>query len=360
MRVLCLDSGSSSLKFGLYDMPAETLVRSGEAPGLRGAAQAEALAGIIDASDSSAGQVDAVGHRIVAGGPEFARPRAVDDALVAALASLVALDPLHLPAQLSLVRRARELLPSATHVACFDTAFFHDMPALAQRLPLPGDAGRLLRRYGYHGLSYEYVVSTGLARGRAIVAHLGSGASMAALRDGTPVDTTMGFSPLGGLMMGTRPGDLDPGALLYLLRSGAARDVDALGALLNERSGLRGVSATSSDMRELLARSSSDERARDAVALFIYVAVKHAAALAAVLGGIDTLVFTGGIGERAAPVRAGICGGLAHLGVELDPASNERGDERISSERSGVRVLVVPTNESLIIARHTRSVAVSR
>ena len=353
MHVLCLDSGSSSLKHALLDMPAEALVSSGTLEA-RGAAQPAALADIVGAVRSTRLGIDAVGHRIVFGGPRFSAPQTIDDALVAELTSFESLDPLHMPVQLALVRRARELLPSVPHVACFDTAFFHDMPEIARRYPLPA-IDPLVRRYGFHGLSYEYIVSTGVARGRCIVAHLGSGASMAALSEGKPIDTTMGFTPLGGIMMGTRPGDLDPGVLLFFMRSGAAPAVDALAALLNEKSGLLGVSETTSDMRSLLAASSSDRRARAAVDLFVYIALKHAASLAAVLGGLDTVVFTGGVGERAAPVRAGICRGLAHLGVAIDAARNDRDESRITADGTRVEVLVIPTNESLVMARHTKS-----
>jgi acetate kinase len=350
MHVLCLDSGSSSLKHALYDMPGELLLRHGvlEASGPE---QPAALSELIGAVRPSEPSIDAVGHRIVFGGPNHDTPQMLDDALVAELETLVAFDPLHLPAELALVRQARASLPSARQVACFDSAFHRRMPAVARRYPLPKDVGPMLQRYGYHGLSYEYIVSTGHAKGRAIVAHLGNGASLAAVRDGQPVDTTMGFTPLGGLMMGTRPGDLDPGVLLYLLRSGAF-DTQSLSALLNERSGLLGVSGAGADMRMLLEQAPGDADARDAVELFNYLAVKQVGALAAVLGGLDTLIFTGGIGEHAAPIRKTMCGALGYLGVELDGERNDRGEERISSETSAVTVRVIPTDENLMIARH--------
>ena len=353
MRVLALDSGSSSLKYAVYEMPAERLAASSAVDG-DAAAQTDALDGVIKSVIAS-GAIDAVGHRIVLGGPEHTTHEPFTDALVAELEALEALDPLHLPAQLRLVRRAREALPSAMHAACFDTAFFRDMPAAARRYSLPASLGPEIRRYGFHGLSYEYVASTGLTAGRTVVAHLGSGASMTAMRDGAPLDTTMGFSPLGGLMMGTRPGDLDPGVLLYLLRRTGAPDVDMLTRMLNEQSGLLGVSQTSADMRELIARSPADDRARNAVELFVYLAVKHANSLTGVCGGLDTLIFTGGIGERAPSIRQGICAGLAHLGVEVDEAPNARSERKISSAGSAVDVLVVPTNESVVIARHTHA-----
>lgn len=353
MHVLCLDSGSSSLKHALYDMPAERLDGSGTVEA-RADDQLGALGDVVKSAQASGTKIGAVGHRLVFGGPDRAAPLAIDDALVAEFAGYEPLDPLHLPAQLALVRGARSLLPTIPHVACFDTAFFVNMPAVAQRYPLPASVGPLVRRYGYHGLSYEYILSTGQAKGRTIVAHLGSGASMAAIRDGSPLDTTMGFSPIGGLMMGTRSGDLDPGVLLYLLRRGSSADeVEELSRLLNERSGLLGVSGTTPDMRALLERSAGDADARTAIELFIYIAVKQAAGLAAVLGGLDTLIFTGGIGEHGSSVRAGIGAGLAHLGVEIDAERNAGGDSRISSSGSDVDVLVIPTNENLVIARHT-------
>lgn len=354
MRVLALDSGSSSLKYALYDMPAERRVVSRAVEG-DGTAQTGALDGVIKSVSGNGATIDAVGHRIVFGGSEHSTHEPLTDALIADLAELETLDPLHLPAQLGLVRRAREVLPSALHVACFDTAFFRDMPAVARRYPLPASLGPAVRRYGFHGLSYEFVVSTGLAAGRTIIAHLGSGASMAAVRDGEPLDTTMGFSPLGGLMMGTRPGDLDPGVLLYVLRRSGAPDVDELTRMLNERSGLLGVSQTSADMRELVASSATDERAKDAIELFVYTAVKHASALSGVCGGLETLIFTGGIGERAPSIRKGICDGLMQLGVAVDEALNARSERKISSGASRVDVLVVPTNEGVVIARHTHA-----
>jgi len=350
MRVLCLDSGSSSLKHAYYDMPEERLLEKG-ALEAGPADQPKALGELIAGMTTKGMPIHAVGHRIVFGGPDHASSLAFDDALLAELETFVPFDPLHLPVELALVRHARTSLPSVPHVACFDSAFHRRMPAVARRYPLPSEVGPMLQRYGYHGLSYEYIVSTGLAVGRTIVAHLGNGASLAAIRDGEPLDTTMGFSPIGGLMMGTRPGDLDPGVLLYLQRS-RGFDASALSALLNERSGLLGVSGTSADMRELLSRATGDAAAREAVELFVYLAVKQIGSLATVLGGLDTLIFTGGIGEHAAPVRNAIGVACTYLGVELSDDRNERADGRICSDRSAVTVRVVATDENLMIARH--------
>jgi acetate kinase len=230
------------------------------------------------------------------------------------------------------------------------------MPAVAQRLPLPRELhAKGIQRYGFHGLSYEYVVNTlGPATlGRAVIAHLGNGASLAAVRDGLPVDTTMGFTPTGGLMMGTRSGDLDPGVLVHLLAH-EGFDAGAIERLVDHESGLLGVSGTTSDMKALLETRATDPRAADAVELFCYVLRKHIGAFAAVLGGLDTLVFTGGIGERATPVREETCGGLGHLGIQIDRGRNARHDPVISTPKSACTVRVVRTEEDLMIARHTR------
>ena len=230
------------------------------------------------------------------------------------------------------------------------------MPHVAQRLPLPRefwDQG--IRRYGFHGLSYEYIVAVlgSAAQGRVIIAHLGNGASLAAVLNGKPVDTTMGFTPTGGLMMGTRSGDLDPGVLIHLARENAY-DSARLDEVVNERSGLLGVSGMTSDMKALLDARERERRAAEAVELFCYVLRKYIGAMAAALGGLDTLVFTGGIGERAAPVRWEVCEKLAYLGVELDADRNARNAEIISTPGSASAVRVTPTNEDLMIARHTR------
>ncbi len=380
--ILCLNAGSSSLKFALYrrDAGAERPIAAGNAdrigldrPGqltLEGpageplvdrpqtfpdhAAAVQAAFGTIEANGLPA--PIGVGHRVVHGGPNHAEPERIDDALVDELRRLVPFAPLHQPGAVRVIEAARARHPDLPQVACFDTAFHRRMPEIAQRLPLPAALwGRGIRRYGFHGLSYESILeSLGPdADGRLIIAHLGNGASMAAVHDGNPVDTTMGFTPAGGLMMGTRPGDLDPGLLTYLLER-QGYDSTGLDRLIHRESGLLGVSGISPDMRTLLERRDSEPAAAMAVAMFCRIARKHVGALASALGGLDRLVFTAGIGERSAPVRAGICEGLEFLGVAIDPARNEAHADRIGSASGRVDVRVIATTEDRVIARHTR------
>jgi acetate kinase len=242
-------------------------------------------------------------------------------------------------------------------VVCFDTTFHRGLPAVARRLALPAaEPAAAVHRFGFHGLSYEYVVDRlgAAVRGRVVIAHLGNGASMAAVRDGRAIDTSMGLTPAGGFMMGTRTGDLDPGVLIYLMRA-KGYDADRLDRLVNKEAGLLGVSGVSADMKTLLERRGCDEAAALAVAMFCYQARKQVGAFAAALGGLDTLVFTGGIGERAAPVRAEIGEGLEHLGVRLDPARNAAHADPVSAPEARCVVRVIPTNEDLMIARHSRA-----
>jgi acetate kinase len=351
VRILCLDSGSSSLKYAIYDMPAELLLTSGAAEVSGARDQSAALRSVLDTAKRQDLRFDAIGHRVVFGGPDHVASQRVDAGLLASLERLVDYDPVHMVPALAIMRCAADSLPVVPAVACFDSAFHHEMPVLARAYPLPHHLGPMLRRYGYHGLSYEYVVSAIQPKARALIAHLGNGASLAAIRDGRSVDTTMGFSPLGGLMMGTRPGDLDPGVLLYLLRAGGL-DADALSDLLITRSGLLGASGRTADMRELLRCAGEDHVAQEAIDLFVYTVIKHIGALVAVLGGLDQLVFTGGIGEHAAPIRRAICDGCDYLGVVIDERLNEAHAACISTANSRVAVLVVATNENLMIARH--------
>jgi acetate kinase len=303
----------------------------------------------------------AAGHRVVHGGPLFYTPQRVDARLLERLKELTPFAPLHLPSQIAMIEALARRSPDLAQVVCFDTGFHRDMPELARRFALPRkfwEEG--VFRYGFHGLSYEFVTSKlGNQLGaRAIIAHLGNGASMAALRDGKSVDTTMGLTPTGGFMMGTRTGDLDPGVILYLLRQGW--NAEQLQTLLDRQAGLAGVSGLTSDMKTLLDQRAREPRAAQAVDMYCYQVRKFVGAFAAALNGLDTLVFTGGIGERAAPVRAEICQGLEHLGISLDPKRNSEHAEVISAANSACQVRVVPTDEDLMIARHTRRVVVDQ
>ncbi len=385
--ILCFNSGSSSVKFSLFQCrgQAENLLAQGavERIGLQAgqllvqgptkeilvklncdfADHNVAVHAALDALDGhNLPRPEAVGHRVVHGGADRNSPMAVDQRLLADLKKLIAFAPLHLPAEILGIEAVSRRFPGIFQVACFDTAFHRRLPEIAQRFPLPRnlwDHG--VQKYGFHGLSYEYILNVlgKAAMGRTIIAHLGNGASMAAIRDGQPMDTTMGFTPTGGLMMGTRCGDLDPGVLCYLLRE-KVQSVAGLEDLVNHQSGLLGVSGISSDMKTLLEKKNSEPCATLAVEMFCYHVRKHIGALAAVLEGLDTLVFTGGIGEKAAPVRQSICQGLPYLGVRLDPALNERHAETISAAGSSCKVMVVPTDEDLMIARHTYNVSSAR
>jgi acetate kinase len=302
-------------------------------------------------------RIVAVGHRVVHGGQAYAAPVVIDARVIAELDRLVPLAPLHQPHNLAAIRAVAASSPDLPQVACFDTAFHRTQPPVAQALALPReltDGG--VHRYGFHGLSYEYIASAlpgvapEVAARRVVVAHLGNGASLCAMERGRSVATTMGFSALDGLVMGTRPGTLDPGVLLYLMAQ-RGMDARALETLLYNRSGLLGVSGVSSDMRELLA--SQDPRAREAVDLFVYRIARELGSLAAALGGLDALVFTAGIGEHASEIRARVCRDARWLGVRLDEAANRAGGPRISSADAAVSAWVIPTDENLMIARHT-------
>ncbi len=302
---------------------------------------------------------DAMGHRVVHGGAGHLRHRRVTPELLADLRELGPLDLDHLPREIRLMESCRRRFPDVPQIACFDTVFHRDLPGRAQRLPVPRryfESG--VRRFGFHGLSYTYLLEElertaggDAARGRVVLAHLGSGASMAAVRDGRPVETTMGFTPNSGLVMSTRPGDLDPGFLVQVLRT-EGFDAERLDRFISHECGLLGVSGTSGDMRDLLAaRGRGEVPAAEAVELFCYQARKTIGALAAALEGLDTLVFSGGIGERAAAVRDEICAGLEFLGVRLDGGANDRSEAVISSEAAPVTVRVIPTDEEQTMAR---------
>ena len=305
-------------------------------------------------------RVVAAGHRVVHGGPDFAAPVTVDAAVLARLERLVPLAPLHQPHNLAAIRAIQAHMPGLPQVACFDTAFHRRHPALADWFALPRhlyDEG--VRRYGFHGLSYEYIAGTlaavapEIAGGRVVVAHLGSGASMCALAGGRSIDSTMGFTALDGLPMSTRCGALDPGVVLYLSRA-HGMDADAIEHMLYHDCGLKGVSGISNDMRDLLA--SDDERAAHAIDLFVYRICRELGALTAALGGLDGLVFTAGIGEHSPEIRARVCASAAWLGMEIDQAANRGRGPRISTSASRIAVYAIPTDEELMIARHTLAV----
>jgi acetate kinase len=381
--ILTFNAGSSSLKFALYKSGNELIAGAKgvidetiSAPHMitkdtigsvtsdrrwaEGASFVELVKSVIAWAERECGTaLSAVGHRVVHGGPQHAKPQIVSGALLAELDALIALAPLHEPHNIAPMRVLQELNPALPQVACFDTAFHRTMPPVATRFALPArfeDEG--VRRYGFHGLSYEYIagrlrdIAPELVRGRVIAAHLGNGASVCALRDGSSIDTSMGFSALDGLVMGTRCGSLDPGVMLYFMRRhgmGAAE----IENLLYNQSGLLGLSGISPDMRQLLA--SGEAAAKDAVALFVYRLVREIGALAASLGGLDGLVFTAGIGEHAPSIRTRTCDALGWLGLSLDEAANERNDPRISGANSRVRIMVIPTDEEAMIARHVVS-----
>jgi acetate kinase len=360
--ILCLNCGSSSLKYAVFELGdgGEIRLEQGDIQGigLAGAAEdhAEALRHALDRIGPLAARLDAVGHRIVHGGPEHLGPARIDEALLASLRDLVPLAPLHLPASIRGIEAVARLRPGLFQVACFDTAFHATLPEVARRVPLPDDiAGPVVRRYGFHGLSYEWALSTleTPLPDRMVIAHLGNGASLAAVRAGRSVDTTMGMTPSGGIVMGTRTGDLDPGVLSYVLGE-KHLSVDALAEIVDRHSGLVAVGG-SSDMKTLLEQRDHDPRARLAVEMFTYAVRKAIGAFAAALGGLDLLVFTGGIGEHAPAVRGEACAGLEWLGVELDATRNARGEGVISREQSRIGVRVVSANEELVIARHTRA-----
>jgi acetate kinase len=390
--IMCVNSGSSSLKFHVYEVgvserggTAEALLAKGAVEGIgqgKGRmwfanGQGEHLVdrplddvdfeeaieqAMVVLSGGSIPPVEAIGHRIVHGGPFHLTPRMLTPDLLEDLREHTAWAPLHIPVSLRVIDACIAQRPGLPQVACFDTGFHARMPETASRLPLPRQFFEQgVRKYGFHGLSYEYVLGVlgDDAKGRVILAHLGNGASMVACLDGQPLDTTMGMTPLGGFMMGTRTGDMDPGVLLYLMREWGY-DSETLERLLDNESGLKGVSGETADMETLLElRASGNEAAAQAVEMYCYQARKTIGALAAVMGGLDLLVFTAGIGENAPLVRALICRGLEYLGVDIDPVCNKACEGNISSDESRCRVMVVPTNEDLMIARHTYTLVFS-
>jgi acetate kinase len=382
-RIVTINGGSSSIKFALFECgsplkkilegeiariglqqsvlrmngrdPADNFSRPVTAPDYRTAA-----AMLIDIIEARCGhqQLAAVGHRVVHGGPNYSRPMQITPEMIKDLRRLSSFDPEHMPEEILLIEALHRRFPAVPQVACFDTAFHHDLPRVAQMLPIPRRyESQGLRRYGFHGLSYAYlmeelarVAGAEAARGRITLAHLGNGASLAAVRDGKPVDTSMGFTPAAGVPMSTRSGDLDPGLVWYLART-EKMSAKQFNEMTNSRSGLLGISGTSSDMRDLLEHESVDVHAAEAVALFCYQVRKYIGAYAAALGGLDTLVFAGGIGENAATIRTRICGNMEFLGIEIDEKQNAINAAVISTAAAKVAVHVIRTDEAQMIAK---------
>jgi len=360
LEVVCLNCGSSSVKAARYlvDGAGEHRLEDAEVDGIASVDQVGAAAARVFAGLTTKNAPHGVGHRLVHGGPALRDPTLVDASVLTALRAAVAFAPLHLPAALVAIEAVRASAPDVPQVACFDTAFHSTLPESQWRLPVPrrlADDG--VRRYGFHGLSYEYVVgAVGAAvLGRAVIAHLGNGASLCAVALGRSIATSMGFTPTGGIPMGTRTGDLDPGVLVHLVRE-AGYGAEQLEHLVDEESGLMALGGTP-DMRELLARrDSADADATLAVEVFCTRVAMEIGAYATCLGSLETVVFTGGIGEHAVAVRAEVCARLAHLGVRLDDDHNEAHAAVISSDDSIVTVRVVRTDEDAVIARHTAAV----
>ena len=381
--ILTINGGSSSIKFALFEASASperiaagSIDRIGQphstfkvkgrnlpdggARPLEAPDHARAVAALMDWIDEHVGRgaLAAIGHRLVHGGPNYSEPQLIDGQMLRDVRELVAFDPEHLPHEILLIEAIARRFPGLPQVACFDTAFHRDMPRIARLLPIPRRyEAQGVRRYGFHGLSYAFLMEelarqagSKAAQGRLLLAHLGNGASLAAVRDGRSLDTSMGFTPASGLPMSTRSGDIDPGLVAYLAHA-EQMSAERFNSMVNLESGLLGVSETSSDMRDLLAVEMQDVRAAEAVALFCYQIRKWIGAFAAVLGGLDTLVFTGGIGESAAPIRERICAELGFLGVDLDGDRNALHAALISTERSRVAVRVIRTDEELMIAR---------
>jgi len=381
--ILTINGGSSSIKFAIFDAgdSLRRILEGGiERIGLpdttfrvKGSDQADNFSRLVTAPDHTAAvgvltdwieerngrnTLTAVGHRVVHGGPKYYKPERITAEMVTELKRLSPFDPDHMPEEILLTEAFHRRFPDLPQVACFDTAFHHDLPRVAQLLPIPRRyEAQGVRRYGFHGLSYAFLMEelarvsgSEAARGRVILAHLGNGASLAAVRDGKSVDTSMSFTPTAGVPMSARSGDLDPGLVWYLARTEKMNDKQ-FNEMVNFQSGLLGVSETSSDMRDLLKYETRDVRAAEAVALFCYQVKKWIGAFAAALGGVDTLVFAGGIGENAPPVRARICDGLGFLGIELEEKQNAANAGVISAAASRVAVRVIRTDEELMIAK---------
>jgi acetate kinase len=380
--VLTINGGSSSIKFALFEAgdPIRRILEGAlERIGLpdatfrvKGTNPADSFSRVVTASNhmvaggfvidwirerSGRERLTAVGHRVVHGGPKYSAPQRITPEMVEELRLLSPFDSDHLPAEIKLIEEFRRQFPDLPQVACFDTAFHHDLPRLARLLPIPRRyEAQGIRRYGFHGLSFEFLMGElarlagpEAAKGRVILAHLGGGASLAAVRDGKSIDTSMGFTPTAGVPMSTRSGDLDPGLVWYLART-EQMSAKQFNEMVNSQSGLLGISETSSDMRDLLEHEKRDVRAAEAVALFCYQVKKWIGSFAAALGGLDTLVFAGGIGENAPQVRTRICDGLGFLGIDLEEKRNAANEGVISAAASRVAVRVIRTDEEITIA----------
>ncbi len=357
--VLAVNGGSSTIKFALFGDDNTERLRGVVATALT---SPPALVEQALATVASHGHRESLGcmvHRVVHGGERLVRAQYVTPELLAVLRDLIPLAPNHLPAEIALIEAFMAATPDIPHIACFDTAFHHDLPAISRTLPVPRSAG--VRRYGFHGLSYAFLLSE-LARldadeamGRVVLAHLGSGASLAALTAGRCIDTSMGLTPSGGLVMSSRSGDLDPGVVTYLARQHGL-SLDQIDEMLTRESGLVAISGGTADMQQLVAHEDTDERARLAVDLFCYQVRKWMGAFAAALGGLDTIVFAGGIGEHAPIVRSRICKELAFLGVRLDEDRNAVNAAVVSAAAAPVRVRIIPTNEALMMVREARDI----
>ena len=353
-------SGGASARLKIADASGATLLDSS----VRGSDSNAALQAVFAWLDEHEylSELRAAGHRLVHGGARYTEPQRITPKFLSALKKLLSLDPDHLPAAIKGIQFVARKFPKLAQVACFDTAFHSSLPTVAKMYALPRRFyDNNVRRYGFHGLSFEYIVGelrkldTKQAAGRVIVAHLGSGASIVALQNGKSMDTSMGFTPLEGLVMSTRSGDLDPGLLLYLLAE-KKMSAKAAGALLNKQSGLLGVSGTTPDMRALLKKAPQDPHAAEAINLFCYRVKKYIGAYAAALGGLDALVFTGGIGVRAPVIREKVCDCLDFLGIRIDAAQNAANAPVISATDSRVNVRVIKTNEDLMIVQHVIAV----
>jgi acetate kinase len=389
--IVTINGGSSSIKFAVFapgPEPARVLSGQVDRIGSAGAAltAADGAGRPVDRRDLGPADHDqaaenladwlidnmngrtvhGVGHRVVHGGTRLVHHGTITHSVLAELRAAQPLDRAHLPREIALIEVFQRRFPDATHVACFDTAFHRDLPTVARLLPIPRrftDAG--VRRLGFHGLSYTYLLSElrrlspREADGKVVLAHLGSGASMAAVRGGKPFDTTMSFTPLAGLVMGTRPGDLDPGVVTYLMRE-EHLPPDQMDDYLSRRCGMLGVSETSGDVRDLTSRRPTDPRAAEALDLFCYQARKWVGAFAAAMGGLDSLVFSGGIGEHSPEVRAAICDGLQFLGLRLDAGRNAANAPVISADGSGITARVIRTDEELVIARIVTDLTATR